>query len=148
MRPCAPPPHERSRLTPVLVATLLLALAAGADAQTQKPDVNTVRSIRDAGPVVEIELHSSREFAVRDEVVVLRIGSKEFHRSRPPEGGSLNTLVFMLTPADFDALPDGEALTVKYGLQPVGSDEPGAAGAADDRGPRWNFGKLNKGMRR
>jgi hypothetical protein len=124
----------------------LVVSAIDARAQVPRPDVNSVESVRSVGRSVEIELHSSREFPVRDEVVVLRIGKKEFSRSRPPEDGSLNTLIFILPVAEFDALPDGAPLTVKYGRQ---REEEGgmSADSAADHGPRWDFGKLNKAMR-
>lgn len=125
-----------------LLACLVLS-AAVASAQGGKPDVNTVKSVRAVDGAIEIELHSSREFPVRDEVVVLRIGTKEFLRSRSPADGSLNTLIFIVSTEDFDALADGEPLVVKYGRSKDGTDAP-----ERDHGPRWNFGRLNKALRR
>jgi hypothetical protein len=122
----------------------LLALGVLAVAQTPAPDVNTVKRIQTVDGVVEIEVQSNREFPIRDEVVVLRIGDKEFQRSRTPENGSLKTLIFMLTPAQFDSLVDGAQMTVKYGRHSA-DDGPEAAAAAA-RGLRWNFGKLNKAV--
>jgi hypothetical protein len=131
-----------TRLGALLPCLLLSGVMAAA--QAPQADVNTVKSIRTVNGVVEVELHSSREFPIRDEVVVLKIGSHEFQRSRSPQDGSLKTLIFMLTPEEFDALVDGEQMTVKYGRQ--SPDEGIQAAAAAARGLRWNFGKLNKSM--
>jgi hypothetical protein len=119
----------------------LLALSTVAAQQPGDQRVNTVRSIRAVGAEVEIELHSTAEFPVRDEVVVLRIGNRDIFKSRPPADGSLNTLIFSLGSADFDRLPDGAAMSVRYGkaLPPPGPEAQGV-----DRA-RWDFGKLNKG---
>jgi hypothetical protein len=105
-------------------------------------EVNVVKSVKSVDSTVEIELHSSKAFPIRDEVVVLRIGNKEFYRSKHPENGSLNTLIFMLSAKEFAALADGQAMTVKFGR---GDDQAGEMQAARQRGePRWDFGKLDK----
>jgi hypothetical protein len=122
----------------------LFAFGVLAAAQGRGADVNTVKRIQTVDGVVEIEIQSNREFPIRDQVVVLRIGDKEFQRSRTPENGSLKTLIFMLTPAQFDALVDDAQMTVKYGRH--GADEGPDAAVAAARGLRWNFGKLNKAM--
>ena len=114
-------------------------------AQAQGPDVNTVRRIQTVDGVGEIEVRSNREFPIRDQVVVLRIGDKEFLRSKTPENGSLKTLIFMLTPAEFDALSDGAPMTVKYGRD-KDSGGPQAEAALVLRGLKWNFGQLNKAL--
>lgn len=118
-------------------AGLLLCLAAGAGTMQAQgrgsatPVSNEVRDLRAVGPFVEIELHSSREFPVRNEVVSIRIGNTEFTRSRYPDDGRLDTLIFMLTPAEFDQAPDGQTMTVQYGKRPA-------------KGLQWNFGRLKK----
>jgi hypothetical protein len=99
------------------------AVAAG-------PAVNTISGIRTVESGVEIELHSSRPFPVRNQITVLRIGDKEFTTSRYPKGGNLDTLIFKLTSDEFGQLADGEPVRVQYG-----------------RGVRadyWYFGTLNK----
>ena len=133
------------RLGAVLTCLLFSSIIAGA--QAPQADVNTVKSIRTVNGVVEVELHSSREFPVRDEVVVLRIGKKEFLRSRSPEDGSLKTLIFMIEPDEFGSLADGEEMTVKYGKSREDAGDVGADAASAHR-PRWNFGKLNKSLHR
>jgi len=121
-------------------------VSAGHPAQQTGPDVNVVRSIRsvtvNSMKTIEIELHSSRPFPVRDQIVILRIGNTDIVRSRPPSDGSLNTLIFIMTPEDFDRLMDGAALSVRYGLEH--SDEPAAPVGRDT--VRWDFGTLNKSM--
>ena len=105
-------------------------------------EVNVVKSVKSVDSTVEIELHSSKPFPIRDEVVVLRIGNKEFYRSKHPENGSLNTLIFMLSAKEFSALADGQPMIVKFGR---GNDAAGEIQAARERGePRWDFGKLDK----
>jgi hypothetical protein len=135
-----------SRLLLVLSLASTFALA-GFGAQQSPPDVNIVKSIRaatvDSVPVIEIELHSSREFPVRDQVVVLRIGKTDFLRSRSPSDGSLKTLIFILTPDDFGRLADGDAMSVRYGLEY--SDAPTAQPSGADE-TRWDFGRLNKAL--
>ena len=126
-------------------AIVVCLLISGLLAAAQAPPVNTVKRIQTVDGVVEIEVHSNREFPIRDQVVVLRVGEKEFLRSKTPEDGSLKTLIFMLTPAQFDALQDGAPMTVKYGR---GEDAQGpqVEAAAAARGLRWDFGKLNKAI--
>jgi len=135
--------HTCHTLGALLTCFLLSGFVAAAQAPT--PDVNTVKRIQTVNGFVEIEVQSSREFPVRDEVVVLRIGEKEFQRSRSPENGSLKTLIFMIDPEEFASLADGETMTVKYGRS---HGEEAAVAAASPRSPRWDFGKLNKALHR
>jgi hypothetical protein len=130
------------RISAAVFTLLVSGLLAAA--QAQGPDVNTVKRIQTAGDVVEIEVHSNREFPIRNQVVVLRIGTQEFFRSKSPEDGSLKTLIFMLSPDQFAALPDGAAMTVKYGREKDGAGDLEIASAA--RGLKWDFGKLNKAI--
>jgi hypothetical protein len=96
--------------------------------------VNTIQSIKSvAGPWIEIEVHSTREFPVRDELVILRVGTQEFTISRSPEDGSLNTLIFRLTPGQWAGTKTGDAVVLYYG-----QDDP------KDTDNRWVFGSLDK----
>ena len=118
-----------------------LALAA-------EKDVNTIRSIKTVAaaaganvrsqPGVEIELNSTREFPVRNQIVVLRIGDEEFLRSRSPEDGSLNTLIFILTADEFAKAANGDPVAVYYGR-----DDPNEP---DKQKDRWDFGRLDKSL--
>lgn len=119
-------------------------LISGLLTAAQAPAMNTVKRIQTVDGIVEIEVHSTRQFPVRDQVVVLRVGDREFLRSKTPENGSLNTLIFMLTPAQFTALSDGAAMTVKYGRD--NGQSGGVEIAAAARGLKWDFGKLNKAL--
>jgi hypothetical protein len=100
-----------------------------------KTDANSVKTIRQlsttSGSVqIEIELASNREFLPEGELLVLRIGEREFSASGYPENGDTTSVTFTLSPEEFAQLPDGAPITVQYGL---GHDHPG-----------WRFGKLDK----
>lgn len=112
------------------------AQAYGAD------EVNVVKRIqtaavkaegRSSGPPVEIQVDSTKEFPVRDAVVVLNIGGKEFTMSRSPEDGSLNTLIFTVSASDWASLKSGDSMAVYFGQDDVKNPEA-----------RWNFGALDK----
>jgi hypothetical protein len=122
-----------------MAACLALPLVAGAQ------DVNTVKSMRAVGSTVEIELESSKQFEIRDDLIVLKIGNKEFSRSKSPKDGSLNRLIFMIPASAFEQLADGEAMTVSFRSDNV-SDDVSATGGTRRGGPRWDFGKLNKSL--
>jgi hypothetical protein len=95
-----------------------------------EPAVNTISGIRTVESGVEIELHSSRPFPMRNQITVLRIGDKEFTKSRYPKDGNLDTLIFKLTPDEFGQLANGDPVRVQYGR-----------GVKADY---WDFGTLNK----
>ncbi len=102
-------------------------------------DVNQIKSIRSAqsstlGNTVEIELNSNREFLPQGEMLVLRIGSREFSLSRYPNTGETNTVVFTLTAGEFAQVSQGDPVAVQYGN---GTNYNG-----------WNFGKVDKNMLR
>ena len=124
-----------------LFMVTFLALPVLAAAQ----DVNTVKSMRAVGNTVEIELESSKQFEIRDDLIVLKIGNKEFSRSKSPKDGSLNRLIFMIPASAFEQLADGEAMTVSFRSDNV-SDDVSATGGTRRGGPRWDFGKLNKSL--
>jgi hypothetical protein len=78
---------------------------------------------------VEIEIVSDQLFPVRDNLMVLSIGSKLFRISRYATG-DLHRGVFSLTDAEFASLSPGDPMTVHYGTKPVGDT--------------WDCGKLDK----
>ena len=78
-----------------------------------------------------MEVASPRAFPVRNEIVVLRIGSHRFQRSRYAADGDTHVLIFFLTSAEYAALATGDPVAVMYG-------------AGDDGGDRWQFGALEK----
>ncbi len=114
-------------------ALAFLACLIVSPALANARDGNTIDSIKTVKAGVDIELTSTKEFPVRDELVVLRIGTKEFTKSRSPDDGNLNTLIFTLTTQEFDQVATGDEVTVQYGRD--GSSE------------RWDFGKLDKRLR-
>ncbi len=78
-----------------------------------------------------MEVASDREFPVRNEMVLLLIGSHEFGLSRYPDGGDFHALIFTLTADQFVQTMDGAPVRVQYGH---------AAGPND----RWDFGSWDK----
>lgn len=137
---------------------VVFCLALATVAAQEPPVENVVRGIRAAKPLagrppaaakdeIEIELHSSREFPILNQVVVLRVGTRDFFKSRTPEDGSLHTLIFSV-PADvFDDLPDGAGLTVRFGKGEPDTGQDVARGQAGSR-LRWDFGPLDKSLLR
>ena len=111
-----------------ILATGLLAVFVPA-VQAQS---NTVKSIQTAGSNVEITVKSGPEFDVRDEVVTLQIGSKNFSNSRSPADGDTHVLIFVLTQAEWDSLNTGDPITVGWGSDASSN-------------PR-NFGTLDKSL--
>jgi hypothetical protein len=80
-------------------------------------------------PAIEIQLTSDDQFPVRDEIMVLQIGARQFFLSAYPNG-DLNSVVFTLTEEEFAAVSCEEPVIVQYGIAP--SDEV------------WQFGNLDK----
>ncbi len=112
----------------------LLFFLASLPVLAQAGETNTIGSIKTVKDGVDIEVHSTRFFPVRNELVVLRIGRKEFTKSRSPQDGNLNTLIFTLTSSDFEAeTATGDDVFVQFG-RGEGSD-------------RRYFGKLDKSKR-
>jgi hypothetical protein len=107
--------------------TLLLSLVGLPALATAQPEVNVIKSMKTVSSGVELRLTSSRSFEVRNALVVLRIGTQEFTKSRSPEDGSLNTLIFTLTSDEFARLAPGDRVTIQY-----------------DNEPGWDFGTLDK----
>jgi hypothetical protein len=97
--------------------------------------------MRTVGSGVDIEVHSSRPFPVRDDVIVLRIGDKDFLRSRAPADGNLNTLIFSLSAAEFSQLKDGDRMTVGFASR---LRIPERASDPSDPSRHWDFGTLDR----
>lgn len=135
----------------IFLSILVCFQAPGASQDVRAGDVNHLKSIRARGSAIEIEVQSSREFPVGGQIPVLLVGTKEFAKSRHPEDGSLNTLIFTLEADEFEQLPDGEAVTVGFGRGKAGGDVPSVAPLAGRSGmpetnTRWKFGTLNKSL--
>lgn len=138
------PPKRWARRTPARSRALLPALLfcllplggtpAGADApQNSIVSLQTIRT----GPLTtyDIAVTSTAEFPMDDAIVTLNIGGTEFTNSHYAPSGTLNTLVFSLTRAQFLSLKSGAPVAVYYGA------DNAAIPAA-----RWQFGALNTAM--
>lgn len=100
---------------------------------TQARGVNRILPIeKSADGNIEITLHGDREFPVRNELTVLRIGQKEFLSSRYRPDGKLDTLIFTLTPTEWGSIKMGARVAVYYGRSNENAPD------------RWEFGTLNK----
>jgi hypothetical protein len=119
--------HPGGRLFPSLACFILIS------GMTHAQERNTVDSIKTVQSKVEIQVSSTKEFPVRDQLVVLQIGSKQFTLSRYPADGRLNTLIFTLAAEEFDQLNNGDDIIVQYGRE--------------ESTERWRFGKLDKTQR-
>lgn len=98
---------------------------------------NTVNAIQTVHPralatFYSITLTSTDDFPVTDSIVTLRIGSTEFTNSSYGPDGTLKTLVFSLTSAQFQSLSSGDKMVVYYGQD--NANIPAA---------QWDFGTLN-----
>lgn len=79
-----------------------------------------------------ITVTSTDDFPMTDSVVTLSIGGKEFINSSYGPGGTLKTLVFSLTRAEFQSLRTGDKIALYYG------QDNAAIPAA-----QWGFGTLD-----
>jgi hypothetical protein len=122
--------HRGRRLS----AAIVLIIVAGLSPIASAEQGNVIKGVRfgAAGGDVEIELESATAFAVRDELIVLRIGSRTFTRSRHPADGDLRRLIFVLPSSEFARLPPGETVTVEHGRSGTG--------------PRRNFGQVTRSL--
>jgi hypothetical protein len=91
---------------------------------------DNVKSIQTSGANIEITVKATQEFDVRNEVVTLQIGSRNFVNSRSPADGDTRTLIFTLTQTEWDSLSTGDPVAVGWG--------------ADATSNRRNFGTLDK----
>ena len=132
MKPLSP----NAALPALLAGLLVLLLTIGSASRSSAADTNTIQSIKTVaapgGPRIEITLNSTRPFDVRNDALVLQIGASIFFLSRSPADGSLNTVIFTLTPWQFSTTKTGESVIAYFeSSTPTGSDA-------------WNFGGLNK----
>ncbi len=103
--------------------------------------INTQTRIQTTEEGVEIELTSSRPFPVRALPPVLRIGERDFWRSRNPDDGRLETLIFLVPAEDFEAL---ETATPLSGFFALGRD--GTTAVPEPGGDVWDFGPLQRDL--
>jgi hypothetical protein len=106
-------------------AALLVSVASPARAS----DKNTVKLRRAAKGNIEIEVTSKRAFPAVGAIPVVHIGAARSNLSRYLASGSLNTLIFTMSAAEFARAKNGDPIVVKY--------DPDSQGT-------WNFGKLDR----
>lgn len=114
--------------------------ARSCEAIRQGDDINQQVRLATADAGIEFELWSSEPFPVRALFPVVRIGSRDFSRSRPGDDGRLNTLVFDIPHEEFDLLRSGDLVWVYYG----GAGGPPPLDSVPDISDPWNFGSFNK----
>ena len=126
----------RAGLPALLVGLFVLLLTLGGTPRASAADVNAIKSIKyvTTGHVtkIEIELNSSRVFDARDDALLLQVGMSTFFLSHSPADGSLSTIFFVLTPAQFAATKKGDSVIAYFS-----TSTPTAADA-------WDFGPLDK----
>jgi len=114
-----------------LASFAVVGLPRAARAQNATGRITQVKAV--SPDMVDVELTSDREFPVLDSLVTLHIGDKSYTRSRSPEDGSLNTLIFRVPASDLTAgANSGAEAWIDY------------TGQAN--GLRWNLGKLDATM--
>jgi hypothetical protein len=64
--------------------------------------------------VIEIEFESNTGFEVRNEILIIQIGKREFLGAGAPDGSHYR-LTLRLTPEQFANLNDGEPVIIKQG---------------------------------
>jgi hypothetical protein len=68
-------------------------------------------------PGTEIQVFSDDELPVRNQLLVLCIGGRQFFLSTYPNG-DLNTVLFTLTLDEFASVASGDPVVVQYGVLP------------------------------
>lgn len=94
---------------------------------------NTVESLTTTGDGnhIEVALTTTTPFPVRDQLLTLEVGGRVQSRLSRHPSGDVRKVVFRIPKGDFDALPSGETMRVRFGRGP---------------GTQWDFGRLNKGQ--
>ena len=116
-----------------IVAIVVVLVTFRFISQASEGNAIAIRKVNSAkalggSPGVEVQVSSKRPFPATSGLVVLQMGKNIFKLSEYKDS-SLNTLVFTLTPAEFEAVRNESNISVRY--------EP------DNQG-RWDFGYLEK----
>lgn len=91
---------------PLAATTMITAIRHG---------TQTIRSLT-ATPMVEIEAASTAKFPVADALTILKLGDANLKAmGRFPATGKTDRLIFTLSQANFDALPQGAQLIIQTG---------------------------------
>jgi hypothetical protein len=127
----APPLTSRRSVTPrqTLAPQTSIDVAPTELARIRKSAAQTgglVSGISKARSGVDITLAAHQPIPVRDSLLMLRIGNRQFMLSRFAANGNTSQVIFSLTKEEYDALPEGADVELVNGLQHLG------------------FGKLNK----
>ena len=121
---------DHTRRGAIYVADIQLSRADQAPTPTQAqafaPQECEEPVMPESTDLVQLELHSANPFPVRAALPLLRIGDQTFTWGGPKDA-DVQTMVFSLTRAQFEALPKGASVVLQYD-------------ADDDSGPRWSFG--------
>ena len=112
------------------------------EAAGEEPATNRQQRLTTTEHGVEIELWSAEPFPVRALPPMLRIGSEVFSRSRYPDNGRLDTLLFLIPANRFETLTSDDSVVLYYGDPPAED----AAGVGTDGWSVWTFGNLRKGL--
>ncbi len=119
----------------LLIFLAVIAIASGLKFWSTASEGNTIimRNVPSSAtlggkPAVEVEVTSQRTFPANDPNAILQIGKDLFHVSQF-KNGDPHTLIFTLTPTEFDKTRNESPIIVRY---------------ASDAAGRWDFGFLEK----
>src|SRR5262249_26832194 len=87
--------------------------AAGTITVTTGNETPVVRS--GSADEVEVELASAVPFHVANDLPRLRVGGHDVVLSRYPDNGDTHHIIFKMKRSEFQQLPDGSAMKVRYG---------------------------------
>ncbi len=119
----APVAQPRAKLVQQADTNRIVAVRRVAAPQAAAPGSVSAES---ATAVMEVELASSRRFPITDALPTLSIGGKTFQLSRFEPGAS-GRIIFSLSEAEYQALPNGADTTLQIGGAPL-----------------WQFGNLTR----
>lgn len=113
--------------------------------QAQSEISINLTSIQNVGGTIEVTFETNKQFIVGDNRYVLHTGGQHFMHSKHP-GGDEKKITFLLTPEEFDALPDGAEMVVVYGYYYSNVQLDGEGASSDYEGLHWNSGNLDKSL--
>jgi hypothetical protein len=124
----SPTPTVQLRSQPLQPADTnrIVAVRRIAATPTDAPGTTAPGTPAAVGAQVEVELSSSRRFPITDALPTLSIGGRPFQLSRF-KPGSPDRIIFTLTDADYQALPDGADTHLQIGPAPL-----------------WQFGRFTR----
>ena len=108
----------------------VLAVATPVAAQTP-PTAQVTRLACTADDLAEVEVTSADAFPVRNALTELQVGGISTSLSRYADDGDTHTLIFTMTPEEFDQLATGDLISVRYGRELETSYDQRDFGALD-----------------